>query len=193
MRNLRGISVRGSSLAGVRNGFIGFLEDCRGISAVEFSLLLPLMLTLYLGSVELSTGIAATRKVSITARTVADLASRMTTIHNTDMSNILNASSAVIAPYSTSNLKVTVSELSIDSKGNATVAWSDTLNGSAYSVGQSVPVPSALAAPNTSLIWGEVQYAYNPVFGYFLTGTLTLKDQIYMAPRASGTVTRVNP
>jgi Flp pilus assembly protein TadG len=171
----------------------GFLEDCQGLSAVEFGLMLPLMLALYLGSVEISNGIAADRKVSLTARTVADLASRMTTIHNVDINNILNASSAVIAPYRVSNLKVTVSEVSMDSKGKATITWSDTLNGSARAVGQAVTVPTALAAPNSSLIWGEVQYAYNPVLGYVLTGTITLTEQIYMAPRLSSTVTRINP
>src|SRR5207244_552221 len=74
-----------------------FLADHRGLSAVEFALLLPLMLTLYLGGVEVSNGVAADRKVAITARTVADLAARMTTISNADMTNILGASSAVIA------------------------------------------------------------------------------------------------
>ena len=169
-----------------------FIADARGLSAVEFALLLPLMLTLYLGSVEVSNGVAADRKVSITARTVADLASRMTTINNSDMTNILNASSAVVAPYSVSNLIVTVSEVGIDANGNATIKWSDSRNGSARPVGQAVTVPTVLKTPSTSLIWGEVQYAYNPVFGYVLTGVLTLKDQMYMVPRLSSTVNRVN-
>jgi Flp pilus assembly protein TadG len=171
---------------------VDFLGDRRGLSAVEFALLLPLMLTLYLGGVEVSNGVAANRKVAITARTVADLAARMTTIHNADMTNILGASSAVIAPYSLANLKVTVSEVDIDARGNATIAWSDSLNGTAHSVGQTMTIPTALAVPNTSLILGEVQYDYNPTFGYVLTNTLTLKGQMYMAPRLSSTVTRVN-
>src|SRR6202521_4398232 len=127
-----------------------FLGDRRGLSAVEFALLLPLMLTLYLGTVEVSNGVAADRKVAITARTVADLAARMTTIHNADMTNILGASSAVIAPYSVANLQVTVSEVSIDNKGNATIVWSDSLNGTAHSVGQAMTIPASLAVPSTS-------------------------------------------
>jgi len=169
-----------------------FLGDRRGLSAVEFALLLPLMLTLYLGTVEVSNGVAADRKVAITARTVADLASRMTTIHNADMTNILSASSAVIAPYAVSNLVVTVSEVSMDAQGKATVTWSDSLNGTAHTVGLVMTVPASLAVPNTSLILGEVQYNYDPTFGYVLTGTMTFKSQMYMAPRLQSTVTRVN-
>ena len=175
-------------------GASGFLGDCRGLSAVEFALLLPLMLTLYLGGVEVSNGVAADRKVAITARTVSDLASRMTTIKNADMTNILGAYSAVIAPYSVANLKVTVSEVNIDNKGNATIGWSDSLNGTPYSVNQTVSIPASLVVPNTATTWilGEVQYNYDPTFGYVLTGTLTLKSKIYMAPRLSSTVQRVN-
>src|SRR2546423_11767444 len=106
----RAILMRRASREWMLSRCVGnFLADGRGLSAVEFALLLPLMLTLYLGTVEVANGVAADRKVAITARTVADLASRMTTISNTDMTNILGASSAVIAPYSVANLKVTVS------------------------------------------------------------------------------------
>ena len=51
-----------------------------------------------------------------------------------------------------------------------------------------VTLPTALTVANTSLIWAEVQYAYTPAIGYVITGTMTLKDQIYMRPRLSDTV-----
>jgi hypothetical protein len=40
------------------------------------------------------------------------------------------------------------------------------------------------------LIWSEVQYNYTPVIGYVITGSMNLKDQIYMRPRLSDTVER---
>jgi hypothetical protein len=55
-----------------------------------------------------------------------------------------------------------------------------------------VTLPAALVVPNTSLIWSEVQYAYTPTIGCVVSGTLTLKDQIYMRPRLSDSVTRLN-
>ena len=37
--------------------------------------------------------------------------------------------------------------------------------------------------PNSQLIFGEVTYAYTPIVGYTITGTLTLSDHMYMSPR----------
>ena len=169
-----------------------FCSERRAVAAVEFAMLLPVLVSLYLGCVELSRGIAADRKVTLVAHTVADLSSQFQDIEDADMSNILNASAAIMAPYAAANLKAVVSELAIDAKGQATVVWSDTLNGTARAVGQIVTIPSALAVPNTYLILGETTYNYNPVFGYVITGTLTLQDQIYMQPRVSVCVQRDN-
>ncbi|MEX0752384.1 MAG: TadE/TadG family type IV pilus assembly protein [Xanthobacteraceae bacterium] len=166
-----------------------FAGDARGVSAVEFALVLPLMMTLYLGGTEVSQAIAASRKATLVSRTVADLASQVSSISSSEMTNILNASSAIVSPFSPDKLKVTVSCVTIDANGKATISWSQTLNGTVHGTGSSVTLPAALAVPNTSLIWGEAQYDYTPAIGYVLTGTLTLKDQIYMRPRLSDTVT----
>ncbi len=165
-----------------------FRADEHGVSAVEFAILLPLMLTLYLGAVEVSQAVAADRKVTLTSRTVADLASQATSISSSDMSNILGASSSVIAPYDPAQLKVTVSQINIDGNGNATIGWSCTKGGSAHSVGAAASIPAALKIANTSLIWGEAAYTYKPVIGYVVTGTLNLSDQIYMRPRLTNSI-----
>jgi Flp pilus assembly protein TadG len=164
--------------------------DERGVSAVEFAMLLPLMLALYLGAVEISQGIGADRKVTLTARTIADLVSQVPSINNADMSNSLNAAAAVMAPFPTTSLKVTVSSVTIDANGKATIAWSDSLNGTKRAVGSTVTLPAALNVPNSSLIWSEVEYSYKPTIGYIVSGTLALKDQIFMRPRLSDKVER---
>jgi Flp pilus assembly protein TadG len=148
------------------------------MSAVEFAMMLPLLLTLYLGAVEISQAVGVDRKVTLTSRTVADLASQHPQC-------ILHGHFA----FRPSQLKVTVSEVNIDNNGNATVAWSCTLGGTAHAVGSSVTLPPALKIANTSLIWGEAAYTYKPVIGYVVTGMLNLSDQIDMRPRLSNSVT----
>jgi Flp pilus assembly protein TadG len=167
----------------------GLASDKSGIAAVEFAMLLPLMLSLWLGAVELSQGIAADRKVTLTARTVSDLVSQVTATSTTDIANSLSAATAVMAPFPAAKLKATVSSVVIDANSKATIAWSCTYNGTARAKNSAVTLPAALLVANTSLIWSEVQYSYTPVIGYIVTGTLTLKDQIYMRPRLSDSVT----
>jgi Flp pilus assembly protein TadG len=177
-------------LARARRPVRRLLRDQRGISAVEFAMLLPLMVTLYLGGVEVSQAVAVDRKVTLVARTLGDLVAQATNVTSTDMTNILAASAAIVVPYNDSKLKITVSSVKIDSAGVAKIAWSDTKNGTVRTVGTTVTLNAALSTANTSLIWAEAQYSYTPTIGYVITGTMTLKDQIFMRPRLSDCVTR---
>ena len=186
-----------NSIAHRARSFMGFYKqrlaalagDQRGVSAVEFAMLLPLMLTLYLGVVEISQGISAQRKMTMTTRTIADLLSQTSNASNSYVTNALNAATAVMAPFPDSNLKITVSSVKI-ADGTATVSWSDTKNGTVRAIGSSVTLPAALTADNGSLIWSEVEYAYTPTIGYVISGTVSLKDKLFMRPRQSTCVLR---
>src|SRR5579859_5744601 len=151
--------------------------DRQGVAAVEFAIVLPFMLLLYLGGVELADGFSIDVKVTDTAHIVADITSQNSSINNAMMLGILGASAKIVAPYSSSNVIVTVSEVSTDSSGRATVTWSDSYQGTPRTVGQLMTLPSSLAGQaNISLILGEVSYAYTPNLGYTITGTVNLTD-----------------
>jgi Flp pilus assembly protein TadG len=167
-------------------------RDRRGSSAVEFAIIAPLMLGLYIGCVEISDGVAADRKVTLTAGALANLASQVQTIDATGMSNIMNAATAIISPYSAGNLTTTLTCIKIDATKNATVAWSSTVGGTAHS--GSITIPSEIAVASSSLVLAEVTYLYKPVTGYIpawshiaATG-ITLSDKMYMSPRITAPV-----
>jgi Flp pilus assembly protein TadG len=168
-----------------------FLRDQSGISTIEFAVILPLMLALNLGCVEVGNALSAQFKTTLAARTVADLASQYTTINNDTMTSILGASSAVLTPFSSANAVVIVSEVTTDAQGNATITWSDALNGTARQAGSAVTLPARVAQPNISLLWGEVTFPYRPQAGYVVTGTINIYQDMYFYPRASTSVTRV--
>jgi len=158
-------------------------RDSRGVSAVEFALLAPVMLGLYFGCAEVATGVGTDRKVSLISAALANLTAQATSISTTDMSNILDASSAIISPYDSTKLKMTVTCIKIDGSKNATVKWSVTRGGTANT--GTISIPSALAVANSWLILSQASYAYTPTVGYTISGTLTLSDQMYMTPRIS--------
>lgn len=167
------------------------LRSRSGSAAVEFAIITPAMLTIFFGTAEVSTGVAIDRKVVLTARALSDLVAQQPngTINDTDMTNILNAASAVMSPYSTSTqLHIKVSAVNIDSKGVATVGWGKSQNATARAKGEVVSIPSALAVPNSQLIWSEIAYDYRPAVGYVVTGTLNLSDQFFARPRDSSTI-----
>lgn len=170
-----------SILSRVRIG--SFKRDERAVSAVEFALLAPMMIGLYLGGVEISEGISVDRKVTLAAGAVANLAAQTATLSTTDMTNVFDATTTIMAPYSASPLKITVSCINIDANKVSTVKWSVTRNGTVKS--GSVTLPAALQVANTQLLFGEVSYTYTPTVGRVIKDSIVLSDTMYMAPRIS--------
>jgi Flp pilus assembly protein TadG len=168
-----------------------FSDDHDAVAAVEFAAIVPFMLTLYLGSVEVGDGLAIQFKSTLAARTVADLTSQYVSINNAAMSSILNAASTVVTPYSAANMKVVVSEISTNASGQGVVQWSDALNTTARAVGSSITLPTSMQQPNITMIYGEVTYPYSPSLGYVLTGTFNIFESVYFYPRLSTTISRI--
>jgi Flp pilus assembly protein TadG len=159
--------------------------DCRGIAATEFAVIVPIMLVMFFGTVEFSSGVAVDRKVTLMARTLADLTSQSTTVGDTDMTNFFAASGAIMTPYSSTPTKATVSELYVDpSTLKARVQWSK--GTSPRAVSSVVTIPSQLVVAGSYLIFSEVSYLYVPTVGYVMAKTgINLSDVAYSRPRQS--------
>jgi Flp pilus assembly protein TadG len=164
--------------------------DRAGVSAVEFALILPVMLTLYVGGIQVSEGLSINRKVDHVTSTLADLVTQSKSLTDSDITNIFNASSSVMAPYSSTPLQITVYEIYVDSTGTAKVVWSDARNATAPTVGATVTLPSSVAQTSTHIVAAVAKYPFTPAIGYVLTGSFTLTSTYYLRPRLSACVTR---
>jgi Flp pilus assembly protein TadG len=187
-----------------------FARDRDGVSATEFALILPLMLTLYVGSVELGDGIAINFKTTLAARTVADVASQcgVCTVNNTGnngtidattMQAILNTSTKVLSPYNqapflTSNVVITLSELKISTnQTQGTVQWSCSLNGTPRPFATTVNIPNNTQlnklAADAYVLYSEAGFPYTPSLGYVITGTIALNQNSLFFPRLATQIT----
>ncbi len=168
-----------------------FLNARSGLAALEFALILPAMLVLYVGGVEVNDAISIRRKVSHATSTFADLGAQASaTVTATDLADYFKAASAILSPYDTSLLKATVVGVAIDANGKATVAWSQSYNGATCPAkGSSVTIPASLAVANGFLVMADVSYAFTPKLGYVLTGTFNMTDKVIAQPRLGRALT----
>jgi Flp pilus assembly protein TadG len=165
-----------------------FISSRSGVSGIEFAMILPILLMLLLGFYDAGTAVAIYTKTRFATATLAQLTNQYTTIHDSDMSLILGASATVLAPYSSTPASSSISQIAISSTGAATVSWSNTLT-----VGSTFPLPAALAVPNSYLIYAQVSYTFTPSFSRFVSGPITLSDNLYVSPRNSASITRTSP
>lgn len=176
-----------------------------GIAAVEFALILPLMLLLYFGSFEITQAVRASRKVDLVANALANLASQqltctggsgvcLTEADMTGANGIFTAAAAIMSPYPTTNLTMTVSQVNISTYNSnliAKVGWTVVNNGgtvrpcngggtngalqagnvstSSSTFRNYLPTSyTASGAPTGSMIVADVTYNYKPGFGWKL-------------------------
>lgn len=177
-----------------------FARDRRGLSAVEFAFVFPVMAALYLGGTALTEGIVIKRKVTLTTRTLGDLTSQYSCISDDQMNTIFMAAGAVLQPYPLGTTSFTISSLNIDKDGNATVEWSDKeVHGgtreTGRQTGQSITLPSGFwdesMTTATHLIMAEGTYNYNPVVGGNYTGPMALSETFYLRARRLSTTQQI--
>ena len=166
--------------------------DRSGNAATEFAIIVPIMLVMFFGTVEFSSGVAVDRKVTLMARTLSDLTSQSKSVADADLTNFFAASKAIMTPYPSTPTQSTISELYVDASLNVRVQWS---KGNAPRVaGSAVTIPAALKVASTYLIFSEVSYRYVPAVGYVMAPAgINLSDVSYTRPRQSSCVIYPTP
>jgi Flp pilus assembly protein TadG len=177
----------------IRRAAAGMLADRSGIAATEFAVIVPIMLVMFFGTVEFSSGVAVDRKVTLMARTLSDLTSQSISVNDNDLANFFAASNGIMTPYPSAPTLSTVTELYVDPATLvARVQWS---RGSApRTAGSTVAIPPALTVADTYLIFSEVSYRYVPAVGHVMAPAgVNLTDVSYTRPRQSTCVIYPTP
>ena len=168
------------------------LCDTNGVVAVEFALLIPVMLTLYFATLETTNAMTAARRVTNVAQTAGDLTAQVTTVSTSDMNDIFAASTAILSPFPSNVVKITVSSI-VASSSNASstsVSWSKAYGGATpRSANSSVTLPTGLTTAGSSVIMVEVTYNYTSPIASFITGPIAMTEVAYLKPRRSTEVT----
>jgi len=105
----------------VRRSFF-FNRDEAGVAAIEFAIMLPILLFLFIGMIELVTALSYDRRVSKTGSSIADLVARSDDVTG-DMNDIETAIAHQMTPFENSDVDVRLGMVLIHG-GNPLVVWS---------------------------------------------------------------------
>lgn len=177
--------------------------DRRGVAAIEFAFIAPVLLSLYFVTMEVSQGIEVNKKVGRVGSMVADLITQQQTISKSELDAILQIGGSILQPYNRSlpTIIVTAIQITDEDSPKVTVAWSRKLQNGATSPGPTTAtVPDTLKIRNTFLIRVESDLAYKPVIAWTADQKQTLglaaafdgismAEEYFLRPRISTTIT----
>lgn len=171
------------------------MRERDGIGGVEFALLAPVLIVLYLCAFELMTGFSVSKKVSMAASTVADLVSRTDKVSKTDLEGMIDVTNAVFPPYAVDNLSLRITGVTVDAARQAKVAWSWSNSGAApYAVGSTVDVPDDMRGEETFLIHSELSVdhellMYLPALSGSQIKEITIRREFFFRQRINTNIT----
>lgn len=169
----------------------------RGSAAVEFALILPIMLLVYVGAIEASTLITKDRKVQSVAGAVGDLVARSNgTIPLATMEDIFQASGGIMTPYPVNDLKQVVTLVWVEEDGDTEIKWSQQFVNDKQSVSQDYVAPKPFTLPKEMIeiakgayvVVAEASYTHIPLNGLVYDGPIRLYRQNFFMPRFGGDI-----
>ncbi|MFK7901438.1 MAG: TadE/TadG family type IV pilus assembly protein [Nitratireductor sp.] len=175
-----------------------FQKDNEGVAAVEFAFLAPIMLLLYIGTLEISSAVTANKKLSRGTYTVSDLISQHKSqdncINSGDISDIVKIADDILYPYP-HGLKISISGIKIENDTNK-VVWSKAYNGGVTHPTNQIysAIPAEVNKLDGYLIATKIRMDYKPYFGFagsdgngflsFDNAALPMEKVIYARPRS---------
>ncbi|MDJ0613270.1 MAG: pilus assembly protein [Rhizobiaceae bacterium] len=168
-------------------------DDESGVAALEFAIIAPILILLFLGTIEISLAIAVDRKISRISSSVADLITRtqFSDLPVSEMDEFVKIANRIMYPYQDS---VAISIMGIDVvNGSSTVRWRYTTGGgTAPAPGQPFTVPANIRNTDAFLIAAVVKTDHSPAVGFinyddgkisFDGASIELSEQMFLRPR----------
>lgn len=181
----------------------------RGVAAIEFALIAPLLLAMYFVTMEIAPAIDSSKKVGRGASMIADLVTQQQTVTTADLDAIMRLGEATMLPYNRSRLQVIVTGIDVDNNAKPTVSWSRKMVEGAFSAdlakGTSITIPTDLKVANSFYVKVETRLLYEPMIfwnadadakrsaGLMATfNNINMKEAYYLRPRVTSKVTCSN-
>lgn len=164
----------------------------KGLAALEFAIIAPMMIFLLFGSVEMIDVLNANSRAQNTAASIADVVARDTEVSNAELSGLWDALDVLMYPNDSADIDIRITSVRIVSTTSATVVWSEGRGMAARTANSPVTLPAAMMTPGTSVIMTETNYEYRSPVGIVLNGVLNMEHDAYRRSRLVDPIPRVS-
>lgn len=162
--------------------------DRRGLAALEFALIAPILVTAYVATTEASLALMANRKLSLSASIAADLASHSDSINAQTVDGIFTATAAMLEPFDATSLTQRISAIVVEPDGTARVDWSRGSGVDALAPGSVVALPAGLVVADDGLVMAEAWLDYVSPMAFSLPGMRQFSETHFVYPRVNDRV-----
>lgn len=174
MTPIRSIGAR-TRMAGRR-----LFSETKGVAAVEFAYIAPILLVMVMATFELSRAVSIDRRLNSVSAMASELVAREEQLDEEDLKSIYASLDHVMKPYDDSSLVVRLLQVRTDNNGATKVEWSSELDVTAiaeggggalispYSQCSNYAIDAELQQNGTRVVVAEVGYNYQPMFGSFI-------------------------
>jgi TadE-like protein len=181
-----------------RTHFRNFLQNDRGVAAIEFVFIFPIMLVLFLGLIDFTGYVSYNRKITAVAGATADLVSQHRTniildeaATNDDIADYLKVSGMILKPDPATNVRIQLYGYRM--VGSTLTKMWQVSNGSVETCTKPPPTSDMLnlMEANNDLIISHVCATYTPYIGTFMSGTtlgatsFKIEEFVIQRPRSS--------
>ena len=156
-------------------------SDCRGLGATEFALIVPFMLFLWAGLVELTELHIAGRKATVAAQSAADLIAQEQSVSVPQLEDIVAAVNSIMSPYPTQTMGYDIASVEADIDGNVSIGWRFT-RGAVGAGGGIPPRALTLVTQNESVIVAVITYQHRTTFN-LVVSNVDIAEEAYARPR----------
>lgn len=187
----------------LKNIFWRFIHDKSGVASIEFTIIFPVLITLFFGCIELYGHIHAIRKLGNVTASIADIVAQSRSISTAQLDALHPLVKSLVEPLDSAEMRYRISSVRQgDADETPKLIWQH-INGSKNAEGKIIvggaeyegaPCGNFTATEgkefpaNQDSIFVSVEFTYSSPFGKYVTGDVEYSDNMIAIPRSSSTV-----
>lgn len=168
-----------------------YRDDERGIAAIEFAIIAPIMIGMYFGLAEIASAISVDRRISHGTNVAGDLATQQPELKDEDIEEVISAAMRVMGVADVGQVSIDMESFILPAEGQPPESRGRIqVNSGAggFANFDASGLDTKLLNSKSGVVVTRVRYNYTPLKLRFFDSTIRLDETFLLKPRRSDAV-----